>query len=49
MFEFPRELSGNQREDLRQLWADVWRLTEQLRLLEERLNAMLGGNANDTN
>ena len=35
MFEFPQEIS---RKNLDALWADVWRIVEQLRLWEDRLN-----------
>ena len=35
MFEFPQEIS---RKSLDALWADVWRIVEQLRLWEDRLS-----------
>lgn len=42
-FEFPREAG---RTDLDALWEDVWRIVEQLRLLEERLDARDAGHDN---
>ena len=36
-FEFPQE---NSRKNLDALWGDVWRIVEQLRLLEDRLDEM---------
>lgn len=35
-FEFPRQPTGRT-DDLQRLWEDLWKLVEQLRLLEERL------------
>lgn len=33
-YEIPKPLTGNVREDIRQIWDTLFRLTEQLRLAE---------------
>ena len=38
MLDYPKELTGNVKEDLARLWESLWKITEELQLLEERLN-----------
>ena len=36
-FEYPRQPTGRTAEDLQRLWEDLWKVVEQLKLLEEEL------------
>lgn len=35
MYDFPKPLTGDTSKDLRQLWEDVWRIVEVLRITEQ--------------
>ena len=37
MLDYPKDLTGVTNDDLKRLWEDVWKIVEELRLLEERL------------
>lgn len=34
-YDFPKPITGDTRDDIRQLWDSLFRLVEQLRLAEE--------------
>lgn len=42
-FEFPTPLSGKKEKDIQNLWRDLWKIVERLRLLQEEINAKNGG------